>query len=170
MVEDPCPDDDRLIFNKKMISGVSSDVSESLGSLIMRYDKGPERPNIFLKIDIENYEWPVFETTNPRFLSRIAQITGEFHAFEWMFYPEWRRQTQIALENITDHFALVHVHANNYAASTNIANVIVPNVSEFTFVNRSMYNLEYSDEVFPTPLDAPCDPLVPDTFLGCFRF
>jgi hypothetical protein len=169
-VEAPCPDDSRMIFNKKMISDVSNDESESLDALIRRYDRGRERPNIILKLDIENYEWMVFDAIDPELLARVAQITGEFHAFEWMSYPVWRRRTQRALKNITDKFALVHVHGNNHAAINKIANITLPNVMEFTFVNRQLYDLDYSDEVFPTPVDAPCNPLVPDIFLGCFRF
>jgi hypothetical protein len=169
-VEDPCPDDDRMVFHKKMISDTSGETSESLGNLIRKHDKGHDRPNIFLKIDIENFEWIVFDAIEPQLLSRIAQITGEFHAFECLSYPVWRRRAQRALKKITDHFALVHVHANNFAASSNIGNVMVPNVMELTFLNRSMYELEHTDEVFPGPLDNPCNPAVPDTFLGCFRF
>jgi hypothetical protein len=169
-VDAPCPEDTRMVFHKKMITDKSGPGTESLQALIQQHDRGLERPNIFLKIDIENHEWAVLDSTPPELLKRIAQITGEFHAFECLSYPVWRERTERILKKLTNQFALIHVHANNCAASSTIANVSIPNVMEFTFVNRSMYKLEPSDEVFPGPLDAPCNPSVPDIFLGCFRF
>ena len=57
-----------------------------------------------------------------------------------------------------------------YAGFSNIANVIVPNVLEITFANRSLYSFSETDEVFPGPLDVPNDPSRPDMHLGTFRF
>jgi hypothetical protein len=62
------------------------------------------------------------------------------------------------------------VHANNFAGFSNIANIMVPNVLEITFVNRNTYSVYESDEIFPGPLDAPNDPSCPDMHLGSFRF
>jgi hypothetical protein len=169
-VEDPRPDDPRMHFNKVMIGAEHADGVETLDRLIQKHDAGRERPNIFLKIDIENWEWPVFDAVDPALLGRIAQVTGEFHAFEFMVYPEWRERTARAINKITEQFALVHAHANNYAGCTNLTFVPLPNVMEFTFVNKAMYDVEPSDELFPGPLDTPCRPDIPDFWLGAFRF
>jgi len=71
---------------------------------------------------------------------------------------------------LSNAYAVVHVHANNYAGFSNVANVIVPNVLEITFANRSIYSFSETDEIFPGPLDIPNDPRHPDMHLGTFRF
>ena len=53
-VDDPRPGDPRMTFEKKMISIQSGAGAETLPALIKRHDANRERPNILLKIDIEN--------------------------------------------------------------------------------------------------------------------
>lgn len=169
-VDDPRPMDTRMRFSKVMIKDIPAEGGQTLDGLIRQHDIGRPRPNIFLKIDIENYEWPVLDCVDPSMLSRITQITGEFHAFEFMVYPEWRARCRRAIEKLTSIFAVVHVHANNYASSTMLNNVHFPNVMELTFVNRHLYNLVPSFEIFPTPIDTPCNPHKPDIHLGAFVY
>lgn len=169
-VDAPRPDDPRMVFHRTMICPEASDNAETLGSLIRRHDKDRDRPNIILKIDIENWEWPVFDAIDPALLARVSQIVGEFHAFEFMDYEEWSSRAERVIRKITDKFALIHVHSNNYAAFSVIANIPVARVMEFSFVNRAMYRVASTDEVFPNELDAPCDPNMPENQLGAFRF
>ena len=169
-VEAPCAHDSRMIFHRTMIGPETGDGVETLAALIRRHDRGEDRPNIILKIDIENWEWPVFDALDPALLSRISQIVGEFHAFEFMGYAEWSDRAERVIRKITEHFSLIHVHSNNYAAFSIIANIPVPRVMEFTFVNHDIYQVLPSDETFPNELDAPCDPNMPENQLGAFRF
>ena len=60
--------------------------SESLTSLIERHDKRNANPNILLKIDIENDERTVFDTTP---LDRLFQIVGEFHYLQGFCDTHW---------------------------------------------------------------------------------
>jgi len=169
-VDAPVDNDPRLIFNRTRIATTTSGETESIPALLARHDKGRERPNILLKMDIENDEWPVFDALPPAAFGRFSQIVCEMHAFENFHDLGWRQRTARVLKKITDSHALVHVHANNYAGTTHRANVFLPNVLEVTFANRALYDLEPSDEVFPTALDAPCNRDVPDIYLGSFRF
>jgi SAM-dependent methyltransferase len=169
-VDAPTVDNPRLIFAKKEISTEVGPTSESLLSLVRRHDNRNCRPNILLKIDIEGNEWAIFDSTPPEVLSRFSQIVGEFHYFEAFSDLEWRRLFARVLKKLSDAYAVVHVHANNFPGFSNVANVILPNVLEITFANRSMYSFSETDEIFPGPLDAPNDPNCPDMFLGSFRF
>jgi FkbM family methyltransferase len=169
-VDAPFTDNPRLIFARKKISPEAGPESESLLSLISRHDKQNAHPNILLKIDIECSEWAVFDSTPPEILSRFSQIIGEFHYFQAFSDIQWRRLFARVLKKLTNTYAVIHVHANNYAGFTNIANVVVPNVLEITFANRSIYSFSETDEVFPGPLDIPNDPSRPDMHLGTFRF
>jgi hypothetical protein len=83
---------------------------------------------------------------------------------------KWRRLFARVLKKLSDAYAVVHVHANNYAGFTNVANVIVPNVLEITFANRSIYSFSKTHEIFPGALDVPNDSNHPDIHLGTFRF
>lgn len=169
-VDAPRPTDSRMRFSKLMIRELPGDSAQTLDSLITIHDIGQLRPNILLKIDIENYEWPVFDLADPALLSRVAQITGEFHAFEFMAYPEWRARCRRVIEKLTSIFAVVHVHANNYASTTTLSSVYFPNVIELTFINRRLYNIIPSFEIFPTPINSRCNPKRPDIHLGAFVY
>jgi hypothetical protein len=169
-VDGPITDHARLVFARKRISPEAGAESESLSSLIRQHDRRNTNPNILLKIDIENDEWAVFDRTPPEILSRFSQIVGEFHYFEGLSDIRCRRLFTRVLTKLADVFAVVHVHANNCAASSNVAAFVFPNVLEITFANRGIYSFSETDEIFPGPLDAPNDPSRPDLHLGSFRF
>ncbi len=169
-VDDPRPADHRLIFNKLMISDSEKEGSETLDNLVKIHDKNRKKPNVLLKIDIENDEWPVLDALDPSLIERFSQIVGEFHAFEFVAYPEWRARCRRVIDKITDRFALVHVHANNYASCTTLHGVTFPNVLELTFANRNIYDLYPTIEIFPGHLDTPCNPKRPDIHLGSFTY
>lgn len=169
-VDDPRPHDARLVFHKTMIGVQDNGMSETLSTLIRRHDRGDRELNLVLKIDIEGWEWPVFDMTDETDLGRIRQITGEFHAFEFVRFPVWRERMLRVLSKIARKFVLVHVHGNNCAPTTLVDGVSLPNVMELTFVNRMSYETEPSGELFPSALDAACDPTSPDYSLGAFIF
>ena len=166
----PVTDNPRLIFARKKISPEAGPESETLLSLISKHDKQNAHPNILLKIDIECSEWAVFDSTPPEILSRFSQIVGEFHYLQGLLDVHWRQLFARVFKKLSNAYAVVHVHANNYAGFSNVANVIVPNVLEITFANRSIYSFSETDEIFPGPLDIPNDPSHPDMHLGTFRF
>ena len=169
-VDAPMPHDSRMIFEKKKISAEAGPNSESLVSLLKRHDKGRLEPNILLKMDIENDEWPVFDATPPAYLVRFTQIICEFHRFESLPDLAWRARVIRVLNKISDAYCLIHVHANNYAAVSNICDLAIPNVIEMTFANRDLYSFKETNEVFPGDFDSPCDPTRPDIQLGGFQF
>ena len=169
-VDDPAPHDHRMIFEKKMIAANGGEGTEDLGHLVRLHDKGLRRPNIFLKMDIECGEWSVLNAISPQELARFSQITCELHAFQNLADLEWRQGMYRALRKLHRDYGLVHVHGNNHSGFSNINNVIVPNVIEATFANRSMYDLRDSNELFPGPMDIACDSHTADLFLGSFRF
>jgi len=169
-VDDPAPDDPRMAFFKVMIGPNSGPGVETLETLVERFDKKRERPNILLKMDIECAEWTVIEATSLDTIARFSQITCELHNFQGLSHEGWRQTCFRALRKLAKFYAPIHVHANNCADFTIIAGVPVPEILEVTFANRALYEFEDSDEVFPTELDAPCNPNRPDLFLGAFRF
>jgi hypothetical protein len=171
-VDAPITDNPQLIFAKKKITTEFFADSESatLSSLIEHHDKCKTRPNMLLKMDIENNEWDVLDTTPPEVLARLTQIVAEFHYFQSIAEPHWRHLYARVLKKMSDCFAVVHIHANNFAGFANVANVMLPNMLEITFANRNVYSFGETNELFPGPLDSPNDAGQPDMYLGTFRF
>lgn len=143
---------------------------ETITDLVRRHDKGAVRPNIFLKMDIENAEWPAILATDQAELSRFSQIVCELHYFQGLADATHRSAVFEALSRLNEDYAVVHIHANNYAGWVDLANVLIPCVLEVTFANRALYKFEDTHELYPSPLDASCDAGRPDMFLGSFRF
>lgn len=169
-VDDPAPLDNRMTFQRKMIMPMASDTAESIESLVRQHDKRNDRPNLILKMDIEDWEWPVLEATSLDTLARFSQITCELHRLNYLTELADRQIIFKGLRKLSKLFAPVHVHANNYAGWSFNCNVPVPAVMEVTYVNRSLYDLRDSEEIFPTELDQACDPHRPDLFLGRFQY
>jgi hypothetical protein len=169
-VEDPAPDDDRMIFNKMMIAAAPQPGAETLESIISRLDKKRDRPNLFLKMDIECAEWAVIEATSLDALSRFSQITCELHNFGCFEDLAWRQGFFRCLRKLSKHYAPIHIHANNFAGWAIVAGIPVPHVLEVSFANRALYRFEDSNELMPTPLDTPCNTREADMYLGNFLF
>ncbi len=157
-----------LRFHKKKICPVASATGASLPALVA--DAPGDRPGVILKMDIEGDEWIVLESASEADLSKIAQFVCEFHGFSRLHETGFYCRALRVFEKLARVFAPVHVHGNNHGRIANIHNVVVPDVLEITFANRRLYTFADSDEIFPTPLDAPCDPGQADIFLGRFQF
>lgn len=125
---------------------------------------------LVLKIDIEDSEWAVFDTTPPEVLKLFSQIVCEFHGFGLILDDERYSRAQRVIDKLTQHFAPIHVHSNNYSDLSMLGGVPFPNVLEVSFANRDRYRFAPSDELFPTPLDFPNNPARPDYYLGRFQF
>ena len=162
----PVADNPHFVFAKKRISTETGPDTETLPSLLRRFDKGA-KPNIILKIDIECDEWAIFDQLSPEIVSRFPQIVGEFHFFEgFSADPRCRRLITRVLKKLTDSYAVVHIHANSWGDFHTFNNIAFPNVLELTFANRGLYPLSETNEKFPGILDAPNDPGRPDVHLN----
>ena len=158
-----------LHFHKTRISAKEGQDSETLEGLIERYSQ-KNTPDILLKIDIDGDEWDVFDATPQDSLRKCAQIVCEFHFLRRFIEPGYGSRAHRVLEKLARDFAVIHVHGNNGSNWVNVANVTVPDVIEISYVNRSLYQTVESRETFPTALDTPNIPEVPDQLLGTFHF
>ena len=129
-----------------------------------------EGSNMLLKIDIEGAEWDVFDALDYDILARFDQIVIEFHGFEFLRNEDFRERAKRVFSKLNYHHSPVHAHANNYAPVHIIHGVAVPDVIEMTYCLRSRFDFSPSHELFPTPIDQPCNPENPDIYLGSFRF
>lgn len=157
-----------LSFHRKEVATVSSATCVSLSELVEGLPE--DRPSVILKMDIEGAEWDVLDQARESDLAKIAQFVCEFHSLSELrdlgFYCRARR----VLEKLNNHFAVVHVHGNNFGGLENVHNIALPEVIEVSFASRRLYSFSPCAEIFPTPLDAPNDPTRADIFLGRFQF
>lgn len=154
----------RFHFNKMMIDTATTETSVSLGTLVNTLVRPTEKA--ILKIDIEGAEWDIFDQCDEADLARFSQIVCEFHWFSKSTDPAWTDRALRCMRKLLSHFAVIHIHGNNYAPMATIAGMSFPEVIEVTFANREDYEIAASTETFPTPLDFPnCDEH-PDLALG----
>ena len=130
----------------------------------------PPGEYIILKMDIEGSEWEALDATPLEVLSRCSQIVCELHYFHHLHIDRHFDRVKRVLEKISSRFAVVHVHSNNFSPVIVLGNVPFFQTLEITFANRDLFDLSSADKIFPTPLDAPNNPALPDHFLGRFDF
>ena len=98
---------------------------------------------IFLKMDIEGYEWEVFNSLSIDILKKFDQIVLEFH--DLLNYDEEISKKHLAaLSKIAQTHQAVHVHANNCGCVNYCGNLVTPGFLEVTYVNKEKYN--FSDD------------------------
>ena len=158
-----------LHFHRKAVTAQSTEETVSLQDLVNQYSSG-KRPDLLLNCDIETHEWNLFDAAPSEALGKFAQIICEFHGMSNLSNPAFFPMAKRVFTKLHEHFAVVHVHGNNFAHIANCHNIPVPHVIELTFASRKRYKFEKSRERYPTPLDVPNNPGVPDIQLGLFVF
>jgi hypothetical protein len=167
-VEGPPIAHNNFRFEKLRIGSESRDGEISLEDAINRASADCDR--IVLKMDIEGGEWAALANTPSDVLGKCNQIICELHSFDNLTDPNHYEIVHKCLERLNERFAVVHVHSNNFGSIIVLGNVPFFQTLEVCFANRRDYSLEATDELFPTPLDTPNNPNVPDHYLGSFNF
>lgn len=163
-------DHPRIRFFKQMITPSgdepdSNSIPKILSAAGVRRDA-----SVILKIDIESAEWDVFDACPPSALARFSQILIEMHDFDRATDAYWLMRATRVMKKLTSLFGIYHVHANNWSPMAAIGNVYFPGTLELSFASKARYQFESNQELFPTRLDAPNNPLRPDLYLGSFQF
>jgi Methyltransferase FkbM domain len=158
-----------LHFHRKMISVNSAVETAAIPDLAVAHSK-LTKPDLILKMDIENSEWDVLDHTPEAVLSKFAQIVCEFHNLSHLTNSLFRARARRVFEKLHKHFAPIHVHGNNCCGIISVCNISLPDLLEVTFANRARYSFVECNEIFPTSLDAPNCPHLAEIRLGAFRF
>jgi hypothetical protein len=166
---DKAPVDNPMFsFRKLRVAAANGLSAISLDGIVEGFLAGCDRA--ILKIDIEGDEWAVLHAASVATLARFSQIVCEFHGLQGAADPRSSERFLEVLNKLRSVFEVVHVHGNNNSQFINIANVILPKILEVTFASRKYFQFAETDEIFPTPLDRPNRPDLPDMCLGCFKF
>lgn len=134
-------------FIKKNIGDVNNDKITNLHEYINKYD------NIFVKMDIERYEYIWLKTLSSEQIDRFAQIVIEFHQ------PYNLSDIKYLFKKICKTHLMIHIHGNNCSGFVKIEGKNFPDVFEVTYVNKKFMKEPYllNKEKLPGPLDSPND-------------
>lgn len=136
-------------YVKKNIGGVTTDNQTNLKEYLKKYN------NVFVKMDIEGYEYIWLESLNFGELKKIKQFVVEFH------HPFSHKNEN--MNKLLYYHRLIHFHPNNCCGcldaeyrepDTPTINFKIPRVFECTYIRLN--DFELSDESIPGPLDQPC--------------
>ncbi len=170
----PNNSDNKIIFNKKNISKTETTCTTNLKNLIENND------NIFLKMDIETWEYDWLQVITQNELKKIKQIVIEFHfpftdskhIFEHFSYYINISNRIECLKKLADTHYLIHLHGNNCCGTTSINNIKLPNVFECTYVRKDLCDYVSDNNIsIPDPvLDKPNIINTPDIYLSGYPF
>lgn len=169
-VDRPPQNNPQFVFHRARVVGRRQSPEDvTLSEILARPEFAAEK-DFIAKMDIEGCEWDVLAQTDTAALARIRQLAIEFHDVRSFVEPAWRGTALTALDNLMTTHVCIHVHGNNWGPFTVIGGIPFPNVFEASFVRRGDHTFVPSKAVFPTDLDRPCNPKVPDLYLGCWNY
>ena len=161
---------DIIIYNPSYAILNKEEGLETLSNLILR--NGHEKSeNLILKMDIEGYEWGVFEETSSDVIGQFSQIVIELHGLNPKKSNNELSKILSSLSKINKTHQSIHVHANGHCAVSWLGKTALPSVLEVTYVRRSDYvdRLVKNTRMFPTKIDQPTFSWLPDVPLGGFN-
>jgi hypothetical protein len=150
----PDNSENKIQFFKLNIGPENTDTTTNLHREIEPYN------DIFLKMDIETYEYRWLHTLSEAQLRKFKQIVIEFH-FPFSI-PDFTHldirlpvlDKMKVFENLSKTHTLVHFHCNNCCGTTRYGTVVVPNVFECTYVRKDVQDGgELNRESLPTAFD-----------------
>lgn len=149
--------------------GLSGTPQEQTDNFLNHYKQLGISGRVLLKVDIEVHEYEWLQNTD---IQELANITTCFSLEVHMLHDSFFREKFIScIEELNKYFYLCHIHGNNYAPTFNYEGCDVPMVLELTLVPKSLVpEASLSTETFPTNLDTPNDPSVPDINLNFILF
>jgi len=143
----------KIQFVKKNISAFESETTTNLHYLLDNHQ------DVFLKMDIEGYEFRWLNSLSTDQLKKIKQLVVEIHyPFNVSKYdaPLSIQEKTDVLKKLAQTHTLIHLHGNNCCGIIKYDNSLLPNVFECTYVRKDMQDTsEYNEDPIPSYLDRP---------------
>lgn len=147
-----------FIINKFLSRGLDKETHDNFSSLKDIIKKQNLHENVFLKVDIEGYEYQIVEdiVSNSQYFKGIAMEIHEIHAR--------LNQFEQVLEQLSSKYFIYHIHANNYGSLKKIANF--PDVVEISCIRKDLVKYpSFFPDLSHLPItgkDFPNDPVATD--------
>ena len=130
--------------------------------------------NIFMKMDIEGYEYPWLLSLSIEQLSKIKQFIVEFHGVNDDSWGTCYSDKIKCFEKLTLTHFIIHIHANNYGKVCYKDNIMIPDILEITYLNKNCFltnNPPLNNIPFPIKgLDYPNSCELPEIILDQYPF
>lgn len=110
--------------------------------------------DLLLQMDIEGAEYEVILNAPEDLLSQFRILVIEFHHLHRLFDPFCFALISSCFEKLLASFHVVHIHPNNQGAVVGRGEIEVPEILEFTFLNRKRAGAVEPQRVIPNELDA----------------
>ena len=154
-ISDIPKNNNNINFIKKNIGEHNDNNTTNLIEYLENYN------NIFLKMDIETWEYKWIRLLNDTHLKKFAQIVIEIH-FPFDLVEHILKQFSEEIISVQDklniisklfkHHKLFHIHGNSACGTTTHNNKLIPNNIECTFVRNDLINeYELDNSVIPDP-------------------
>ena len=102
-----------------------------------------EEDNMILKIDIESYEWEVFQYLPFNIFKQFKYIVGEFH------FKDSEIEYYNILKRILITHRIFHVHCNNCGELININGIKICQAIEISFIQKNDYKFIKDNNIYP---------------------
>ncbi|MCH9664693.1 MAG: FkbM family methyltransferase [Gammaproteobacteria bacterium] len=112
--------------------------------------------DLLLQMDIEGYEYEVFDSISDDALNKFRIIVAEFHDIgNLLTYYKYSEGDIIhrVFKKLAENFSVVHIHPNNANPSHLWGKYEVPNLLEITFLRKDRINSQKPVKKFPHSLD-----------------
>jgi len=141
---------DRFKFIKKFVGSTNDNNTTNLIEYTNKYN------NIFLKMDIEEWEFEWLQSVSPDILNKFKQITIELH-FDPLSTGKYSIDEKLILLNkLSNTHWLVHAHPNNWANVYVCNNIILPHSLEVTYIRKDVQSdIGFNEEQIPSKYDNP---------------
>jgi hypothetical protein len=137
-----CPNKltDMQTFESKFIDSFESTTTTTLNKIVNNVQK-IKPGDMILQMDIEGAEYRCLNATDITTLANFRIIVLEFHALDAYIRNNLYRKFWIhpILRKLRANHDVVHVHANNNGAISNIQGVHIPNLLEITYLRRDRW-------------------------------
>jgi len=100
--------------------------------------------NMILKIDIESYEWDVFQNLPIKYLRQFKYIVGEFHFINSTNVDYYHILKKIILTH-----EIFHIHCNNYGKIIKLYGYIICDAIEISFIQKEGYEFTEDNSFYP---------------------
>lgn len=151
-VESPPITRPEFIFDKKFLGSTDSGRFFTLATWKDKYLKD-YKGDLILQMDIEGFEYQVIANTPDQLLDQFRILVIEFHSLDRLFDPWSFELLESCFEKLLEHFCVAHIHPNNDAGTVKRKDLEIPEVLEFTFLNKKRVSRTKPKTNFPHKLD-----------------
>jgi hypothetical protein len=140
-VDDPSTTNKKYSFIKKNLDTFNDHKCMTLKKWIsdkLSCEKNVNKLGLMLQMDIEGSEIKIINHTKNSDLKKFKVMLIEFHYFQSIVTKGGLKIYNKIFSKILKNFIIVHIHPNNCCGFSKINSINIPNVMEFTFLNKNI--------------------------------